>query len=185
VSRARRSLTATLVALLLLGTGVFAVWLMAASGIFAASAPAITGPLPVASAPGVVGPVGGTPLPAAGYQVAQPRDPFQPLQPPPPTTTAPGVTTTTQPGTPTTGPGETTTTTADFQPGGTRVALLEIREESGLRRAVLTVDGVTYTVGVGDTFADSFKVLSLSDSSGVFQYGDTAFSLAVGQAILK
>jgi hypothetical protein len=47
------------------------------------------------------------------------------------------------------------------------------------------VDGTTYTVGVGETFAGSFKVVSLAESSGVFQYGDSAFTLAVGQAILK
>jgi hypothetical protein len=51
--------------------------------------------------------------------------------------------------------------------------------------AVVEVDGQTYTVGVGDTFAGEFKVVSLSDNGGVFTYGDSAFTLAVGQSIVK
>jgi hypothetical protein len=65
------------------------------------------------------------------------------------------------------------------------VSLLEIRDESGVKKAVLTVDGVTYTVGVGDTFAVDFKVISLAADSGVFMYKDLVFTLAVGQSIIK
>ena len=63
--------------------------------------------------------------------------------------------------------------------------LLEVRDESGGRVAVVEVDGVAYTVEVGDTFATNFKVVSLTSNGGVFTYGDSAFSLAVGQTILK
>ena len=63
--------------------------------------------------------------------------------------------------------------------------LLEVRDETGGRVAVVEVDGTTYTVGVGDTFATSFKVVSLTDNGGVFTYGSSAFTLAVGQSILK
>jgi hypothetical protein len=38
---------------------------------------------------------------------------------------------------------------------------------------------------VGDTFAVSFKVVSLSENGGVFTFGDSAFTLAVGQSIVK
>ena len=185
---ARRSLTATFVALLMVATGVLAVWLLTGSGIFASSAPRLDGPLAgVTEATGGTGSEAGLPL-ASGFQVSQPRDPFRPLtsEPPATTSTLPGQTTTTTPGqTTTTSPEGTTTTTEGFEPQETRVVLLEIREEAGLRKAVLTVDGTTYTVGVGETFAGSFKVVSLAESSGVFQYGDSAFTLAVGQAILK
>ena len=51
--------------------------------------------------------------------------------------------------------------------------------------AVVEVDGETSTVGVGDTFATNFKVVSLSETGGVFTFGDSAFTLAVGQSILK
>jgi hypothetical protein len=183
---ARRTLTATFVALLMVAAGILAVWLVTGSGIFASASPRIEGPLaPVSETGGGNGSETGLPL-AGGFQVAQPRDPFRPLtsEPPATTSTLPGQTTTTIPGQTTTTTGETTTTEG-FEPQGTRVVLLEIREEGGVRTAVLTVDGETYTVGVGDTFAESFKVVSLGESSGVFQYGDSAFTLAIGQAILK
>ena len=65
------------------------------------------------------------------------------------------------------------------------MVLLEIRDEDGTRKAVVTVDGETYIVAVGETFAENFKVVSLSENNGVFLFGDSAFTLAVGQAILK
>jgi hypothetical protein len=182
-----RSVVASVVAILLVATAVGAVWLIAGAGVFASSSPNLDGPLAaVTETPPGVGSGAGLPL-AAGFQVSQPRDPFKPLTSEPPTTssTIPGETTTTVPGqTTTTVPGQTTTTEG-FQPEATRIVLLEIREENGVRKAVVSVDGVTYVVGVGETFAGNFKVVSLSENSGVFQYGDTAFTLAVGQAILK
>jgi len=189
MSAARRSLTATALAFLLVGAGVFSIWLVTGSGIFAAAGPRLDGPLPLAGSTAAGSTAeAGLPL-ASSFQVAQPRDPFAPLtsQPPVTTSTLPGQTTTTQPGeTTTTAPGQSTTTTTEgFEPEGTRVALLEIREEGGVDKAVITVDGITHVVGVGETFAGSFKVVSLTESSGVFLYGDTAFTLAVGQAILK
>lgn len=101
------------------------------------------------------------------------------------TTQGTGSTTTTTTTTTTSSTSSTTTTTMGNQPSGIRVVLVEIREVSGVKRATLTVDGTTFTVGVGDTFATNFKVVSLSDDSGVFMFGDNAFTLAVGQAILK
>lgn len=187
-----RSVAASVAAILLLATAAGAIWLIAGAGVFASSSPGLDGPL-AAVTETVPGGGSGDGLPlGAGLQVSPPRDPFKPLTSEPPTTssTIPGETTTTsstRPGetTSTTAPGQTTTTTEGFEPEGTRVVLLEIREEAGVTKAVLTVDGVTYVVGVGETFADNFKVVSLSENSGVFQYGDSAFTLAVGQAILK
>ena len=49
----------------------------------------------------------------------------------------------------------------------------------------MIVDGTTYDVGVDDTFADTFRVVSLDTDSGVFLNGDNAFTLSVGQQILK
>ncbi len=193
---ATRSLTASVVAILLVATAVVSVWLVATSGVFAAAGPGLDGPLP--AAPGTIAPFvftdDGLGLTSA-FQVAQPRDPFEPLIDDSTTTTA-GTTTTTTTGdttTTTTGDGTTSTTTGDgtttttdgFEPDTRRVVLLEIREEDGTRRAVLTVDGETYVVAVGEAFAENFRVVSLSENSGVFLYGDSAFTLAVGQAILK
>lgn len=196
----RRTVVAVLVAVLLVGTAGASVWLMASSGVLS-----VGGDRQLPGAPESGGQnAGGATLPAAGgFRVAQPRDPFAPLLTTPTSTTTPdgstttggesttttggGSTTTTTGGgstTTTTSGGSTTTTTSDT-PTGKRVSLLEIRDQGGVKKAVLTVDGQTYTVGVGDTFATDFKVISLATSSGVFMYRDSVFTLAVGQSIIK
>jgi hypothetical protein len=197
----RRTLVAVLVAVLLVGTAGASVWLMASSGVLS-----LGGDQQLPGAPDGEGQSpGGVTIPAAGgFRVAQPRDPFSPLITSPTSTTLPdgssttgagsttsttggGSTTSTTGGgstTTTTSGGSTTTTTSDT-PTGKRVSLLEIRDQSGVKTAVLTVDGQTYTVGVGDTFATDFKVISLAASSGVFMYRDSVFTLAVGQSIIK
>jgi hypothetical protein len=101
------------------------------------------------------------------------------------TSTTGGETTSTTGGATTTTSSSTTSTTEGDTPDQTRVTLHEIRDESGVRKAVVEVDGETFTVGVGDTFAEDFKVVSLTDDSGVFMYRDNVFTLAVGQSILK
>ncbi|MFH1329280.1 MAG: hypothetical protein ABIJ48_01270 [Actinomycetota bacterium] len=198
----RRTFVAVLVAVLLVGTAGVSVWLMASSGVLSLGG---DGQLPGAPGSGVTVPGGsGATIPGVGgFRVAQPRDPFAPLVTAPTTTTVPGETTTTtgdegttttagtdsttstsSSTTTTTGAGSTTSTTSDT-PVGKRVSLLEIRDQGGVKEAVLTVDGQTYTVGVGDTFATDFKVISLATSSGVFMYRDSVFTLAVGQSIIK
>ena len=202
----RRTLVAVLVAVLLVGTAGASVWLMASSGVLS-----MGGDRQLPGAPESGGQnAGGATLPAAGgFRVAQPRDPFAPLLTTPTSTTTPdGSTTTGGESTTTTGGGSTTTsgggsttttggssttttsggsttTTTSDTPTGKRVSLLEIRDQGGVKKAVLTVDGQTYTVGVGDTFATDFKVISLATSSGVFMYRDSVFTLAVGQSIIK
>jgi membrane protein implicated in regulation of membrane protease activity len=183
----KRTLASVLVALLLVGTAGVSVWLLASAGVFTGGSALPGAP----TTPGTVASAAADPLdPSTDFQVAQPRDPFEPLIVPPSTTAPPdGSTTSTTAGdgstTSTTAGGSTTTTTAGDQPSGTRITLLEVRTETTGRVAVVEVDGQTYTVSVGDTFADNFKVVSLSDNGGVFTYGDSAFTLAVGQSILK
>ena len=188
----KRTLLSVLVSVLLVATAVASVWLMASAGVFTGGETTLPG-APGGETTTTAGP--GGPIDLSGdYQVAQPRDPFQPLVVPPSTevttTTEAGETTTTTGGegtttTTTTAPGSTTTTTQGDEPAGIRVMLLEVRDEEGGKVAVVEVDGTTYTVGVGDTFATSFKVVSLTDNGGVFTYGSSAFALAVGQSILK
>jgi hypothetical protein len=192
---AKRTLVSVLVSVALVATAVVSTWLMASAGVFTGteqdlpSAPEASPPTTIAAAA-----AGESLAVSSGFQVSQPRDPFEPLiasggDGGTTTTTDPGdsgATTTTQPGaTTTTQPGATTTTTVDNDPDGIRVVLLEVRTENGSRVAVVEVDGETSTVGVGDTFATSFKVVSLTDNGGVFTFGDSAFTLAVGQSILK
>ena len=185
----KRTLVSVFVSVLLVGTAVASVWLMASAGVFTGGESALPG-APPGSATIVAAPAGAVSV-APGIQVAQPRDPFEPLITSPggegggTTTTGPGGSTTTVTGgTTTTGVGTTTTTHGD-QPDGIRVKLLEVRNETSGRVAVVEVDGIAYTVKVGDTFATTFKVVSLTTNGGVFTYGDSAFSLAVGQSILK
>lgn len=195
----QRTLVAILVAVLLVGTAGASVWLMASSGVLSMGGDQ---QLPGAPENGGENAAGVTIPAAGGFRVAQPRDPFAPLITTPTSTTVPGGSTTTGGGSTTTGGGTTTSTTGGGStttttsggsttsttsdaPTGKRVSLLEIRDEGGVKKAVLTVDGQTYTVGVGDTFATDFKVISLAASSGVFMYRDSVFTLAVGQSIIK
>jgi hypothetical protein len=198
----RRTFVAILVAFLLVGTAGASIWLMASSGVLSMSGDGQLPGAPEGSA--TTGGTGATVPAAGGFRVAQPRDPFAPLITAPTSTTIPEDSTTTSGGgstTSTTGGGSTTSTTGGstttttgggsttsttgVNPTGKRVSLLEIRDQSGVKKAVLTVDGQTYTVGVGDTFATDFKVISLASSSGVFMYRDSVFTLAVGQSIIK
>lgn len=210
MSGVKRTMVAVTISLLLVATAVASLWLMASAGVFDAGG----GTLPHAAAETTVPGSGQVNGPAGAARLVQPRDPFRPLIEPPTTipedstTTTGGETTTTTSGdstttttggetTTTTGgdttttsptttvPGSTTTTTQGNEPEGIRVVLLEIRDDAGVRTAVLTVDGETWTVGVGEVFAEDFKVISLGENSGVFTYGDSAFTLAVGQAIIK
>jgi hypothetical protein len=209
VTGVKRSLLAVTVSVLLVATAVASLWLMASAGVFDAGG----GTLPHAASETTIAGGDQATSPAGAARLVQPRDPFRPLIEPPTTTTpedsttstSEGETTTTTGGettttttggettttttggetTTTTAGGETTTTTQGDEPEGIRVVLLEIREEAGVRTAVLTVDGETWTVGVGEVFAEDFKVISLGENSGVFTYGDSAFTLAVGQAIIK
>ena len=69
---------------------------------------------------------------------------------------------------------------------GTRVAMLEAPFMDGGRMVVnVKIGSTVYKVGVGDTFATSFKVVSLDGSCGVFLFGDNRFTLCSGQEILK
>lgn len=200
---AKRTLVSVLVAVMLVATAILSTWLMASAGVFNPAEQALPGAPATASSTTVAAAAGRSVALNTGFQVSQPRDPFKPLIVPPAestttttgtgesTTTTTGTgestTTTTTPGasTTTTAGGSTTTTTVGDDPAGVRVVLLEVRTENGARVAVVEVDGITYTVAVGDTFATSFKVVSLTDNGGVFTFGDSAFTLAVGQAILK
>ena len=156
--------TAAASGIVLIGVAVALVWLAVAPQILGSGNTFLSGPLPGTQE---------TPArPAAliegmriteSFQVSQPRDPFRPLI----TEDSP------------TGGG------GGFTPDGTTVTLLEIRDVDGTLRATVQVNGVTYDVGEGDTFAGNFMVVSLDTDCGVFLYGDNAFELCVGETILK
>ena len=69
--------------------------------------------------------------------------------------------------------------------GGHRVKLIDVFTDKNKERASVQVDGTVYTVDVGETFADSFKLLSTSGNCASLLFGDDQFSLCEGQEILK
>lgn len=170
VRRPAGSGSAAAAAILLIGVGLAVAWIFVAPLVLGVAGPGLSGPLP-----GSADPTQASAMPlmegvrvSGAFQTTQPRDPFRPL-----------ITEDSQAGT------GTGTGTGTFTPSGIRVTLVEIREVEGTRRATVTVDATSYDVGEGDTFAGSFQVISLEEDRGVFLFGDNAFELSVGQAILK
>jgi hypothetical protein len=86
-----------------------------------------------------------------------------------------------------TSPGTGTGSGGAVEPNqGTRVSMVDAPFTDGGRLvANVKVGSTVYKVGAGDTFADSFKVVSLDGSCGNFLFGDNQFSLCAGQEILK
>jgi hypothetical protein len=174
----RNGLFAAVVAVLLIGTAVVSVWAVVTSGLLSSSGSDISGPLAAAdqASPAPLEATAGIRV-AGEFQISQPRDPFRPLiTEDSPIVGAPGV------GVPGTEGAE-----GGFAPGGTTVALVEVREVSGVARATITVDGESFDVGVGDTFVGVYKVVSIDveNNSAVILFGDNAFELSEGQQILK
>ncbi len=167
-----RNGTAAVIAVLLIGLGLAVTWWAMAPGLLGtpqdgvlggALAPAVvSGPQQAALAEGA--------RISTRLQTSQPRDPFVPLISETPAADTDG----------------------DGQPDvpvveQTQFTLEDVSDVAGVLRAEVSVDGVTYTVSVGDTFAGRFLVISLDEvaGSGVFSYGDSTFTAAIGQAILK
>lgn len=147
-------------------------------------------PLSGATAPGAAGATAGTPLAPAqeGFEVFTARNPFRPLiSATPAVPVDPNATTTipaapnapNAPNTPTTVPG-----TPPPPPSGVAVALLDIFNDSGVRKARVQVDVTIYTVTEGQTFALNFQAISLTDRCGEFLHADVRFSLCVGESVV-
>lgn len=162
-----RGFFSVLAVLVLCATAVASGWVLLGSSVFAGTAAQISGPLPAAAqdAPLEVG-EGARVL--FNAQLSQPRDPFRPLVDENSPVGVPGL-----------GSG------SGFTPGTTTVVLTEITEVDGVPRAIVTVNGTTYDVGVGDTFAGVYQVVSISTDNVVILFGDNAFTLSEGQQILK
>ena len=164
----QRLLGATAVTLAIVGTAIGSVWLLASSGVFDIENDSLPG-APTVN-PTIAAQVT-LPPPGARVQVNPPRDPFEPIVTSTTsvddgsttsTTGGDGTTTTTTGGdgttTTSTTAASTTTTTSGDDPDDIRVTLIEVRGTAGEREAVVEVDSITYTVGVGDSFAVDFKV---------------------------
>jgi hypothetical protein len=134
--------------------------------------------------------------PVETFQVFAPRDPFTPLV----SSQGSGSSTTSrivvegETGAGTTrsgGAGQhsqasgTASSAQSTQVSGHRVKLLDVFARHGSERAQLQVDSTVYTVGEGQTFDRSFKLLSISGKCAAVLYGDDQFTLCEGQEILK
>lgn len=112
-----------------------------------------------------------TPFPET-FEVFEGKDPFQPVIVAPAPAPSPGES-----------PAPTGPTGRTEE--GRRVTLVDIFTEDGVRMAVVQVGGEEFTVEEGDTFADNFKVLDLTERCGTFLHGDERFTLCIGQEVIK
>lgn len=105
------------------------------------------------------------------------RDIFQPLLTPVVATSTPDGSST---------PTDTGTTTPPATYEANTLYLLSISSVSGSRVGSFVWNDTLYLASEGSRLGDSpWRVLSLSDTSAVMQYGDNQVSLSVGQAIAK
>jgi hypothetical protein len=98
-------------------------------------------------------------------------------------------TSTSSPGGSTSSPGGSTTTPPPTQPGGGSsanigshtVVLLDAYMRSGVGHAQVEIDGVVYTVTVGENFGpgNRFELRSVSGNCGTFVFGDESFTLCI------
>ena len=156
-------------------------------------------PPPATTPEGVVGAETGTTtttapapapdLPNGEFDVFVTRNPFEPavqitndVEETIPTDTGE-----TDPGTVTPTPSDTTPpATGSPNPStGTAVALIDVFDQAGVVMARVQVGSTVYTVAAGQTFATSYKVVSLSGTCGQFLYGDSPFSLCEGEQVIK
>lgn len=144
--------------------------------------------------------------PVETFEVFAARDPFEPLVTQPTSGTTTGTDTTGGTGTDGTGTDGTGTdgtgtdgtgtdgTGTDGTGGqdssgqnidGHRVKLVDVFTKNGKQKAQVQVDSTVYTVDEGETFADNFKLLSVSGQCASLLFGDDQFTLCEGEEILK
>jgi hypothetical protein len=152
----------------------------------------VAGPAPATTSPPQIA-VPSTSLgPGGPGTVAATKDPFRPLAVPGAAVAngdpAAAATPATGPSVPTTVPGAGQGT-ASTPGGGTaadqKVTLLAIVSKSGARAAKVEVDGATYTVAEGESFAGDYRAVDVGTSCATFESGTTPFTLCEGEAVLK
>lgn len=77
------------------------------------------------------------------------------------------------------------TTSGTQQSSTSSLTLSEIVRDGSAQKAIVKVNGSTYTVGTGETFAGNYKVTKISGSCASFLQGDSPFTLCTGQSVLK
>jgi hypothetical protein len=125
------------------------------------------------------------------FEVFATRDPFEPPfnttpEPTAPTTPPPTDGSVNPPPTVETTPPPVTQPPSFNPPTGEPIAVLDVfTDANGTQQARVRVGSTVYTVGVGDTFATSYQVVSLSEPCGQFLFGDSPFQLCEGEETIK
>ena len=153
---------------------------------------------PVQTAPTPPAPPAEESPPEETFEVFESKDPFRPLVVAATaggTGTAAGTDTTAGTTTsPTSGTSPTTGGTAPSGPGaaggaapsgGQRVQLIDVFEEDGQQKAQVKVGSTVYTVTIDETFAGSYKLVSVSGNCATFLHGDDKFTLCEGEEVIK
>lgn len=76
-------------------------------------------------------------------------------------------------------------TSGTQQASTSSLTLSEITRDGSTQKAIVKVNGSTYTVGAGESFATNYKVTKISGSCASFLQGDSPFTLCTGQSVLK
>ena len=86
------------------------------------------------------------------------------------------------------GPGSTATPTAQPTggvPGRSKVVLLDVYSQKGTRFASVRINSEIHNVKEGDTFAGTYRVVTITEKCATFVQGDERFTLCIGQQVFK
>jgi hypothetical protein len=73
----------------------------------------------------------------------------------------------------------------DNNVSGTEVRVVDVFRSEGSKRAQIRVEGTVYIVDEGETFAESFRLLSISGKCASLLFGDDQFTLCEGESAVK
>jgi hypothetical protein len=175
-----------------LGAVVFAIVSGGGGPEQAAPAPTPTASSTVGAGGGASAPSGASPSPspsstpgAPTFELSEARDPFRPLVVPPAegSTGAGGEVSPAPTPVASAGPGAGG---APAPAGGQEVELLDVVvDDQGTTRAQVKVGTTVSTVAAGETFASTYKLLSIQGACATMLNGDDNFTLCKGEQALK
>jgi hypothetical protein len=187
-------LVAALVGVLVLLLGLLVVRPLLSGGTEEATTPpAVTAAAAPATTPQLIGP--STSVAPPGETVGSVKDPFKPLLSAGAASAATdagltpagggtaGATPTTIAATQPTVPGAGAGTAAT--PGGATAERKVTLVKAAGNSAKVTVDGTSYTVEEGESFAGDYRAVTIGDECASFESGTTPFTLCEGEAVLK
>jgi hypothetical protein len=69
--------------------------------------------------------------------------------------------------------------------GGQQVSVVDVFTDNGVTKAQVKVGSTVFTVAPGDTFATTFKLVSISGNCATMLNGDDKFTLCKGEEVIK